>query len=75
MREPEGVPGVGAPDGVIPLASACFLPAYIEGVSAARALAEKNGYAIDPRQELLALAAANCATAFGRLSSSPSGAW
>ena len=69
---PTGLPDLALPglrprdvDGVIPLAFACFLLAYIEGVSAARALAEKNGYAIDPRQELLALAAANCATAFG----------
>jgi MFS superfamily sulfate permease-like transporter len=33
-------------------------------VSAARALAQKHGSEIDPRQELLALAAANCAVAF-----------
>ena len=69
---PAGLPDLALPalrprdvDGVLPLAFACFLLAYIEGVSAARALAEKNGYEIDPRQELLALAAANCATAFG----------
>jgi sulfate permease, SulP family len=48
-------------DGVIPLALACFLLAYIEGVSAARTLARKNGYEIDARQELLALGAANLA--------------
>jgi MFS superfamily sulfate permease-like transporter len=35
-------------------------------VSAARTLARKNGYEIDPRQELLALGAANLATAFGQ---------
>jgi high affinity sulfate transporter 1 len=51
-------------DGVIPLAAACFLLAYVEGVSAARTLAEKNGYKINPRQELLALGAANLAAAF-----------
>ncbi len=69
---PAGLPDLAAPglrpqevDGVIPLAFACFLLAYIEGVSAARALADKHGYEIDPRQELLALAAANCAAGFG----------
>jgi MFS superfamily sulfate permease-like transporter len=49
-------------DGVIPLALACFLLAYIEGVSAARALARRHGDEIDPRQELLALGASNLAT-------------
>ena len=34
-------------------------------ICAARALAQKHGSEIDPRQELLALAAANCAVAFG----------
>ena len=69
---PAGLPHLAPPalrprevDGVVPLAFACFLLAYIEGVSAARALAQKNGYEIDARQELLALAAANVATAFG----------
>jgi MFS superfamily sulfate permease-like transporter len=51
-------------DGVIPLAAACFLLAYVEGVSAARTLAEKHCYRIDARQELLALSAANFAAAF-----------
>jgi MFS superfamily sulfate permease-like transporter len=50
----------------LPLSGACFLLSYIEGVSAARALAAKNDYAIDPRQELLALGAANLAVAFGQ---------
>jgi high affinity sulfate transporter 1 len=68
---PAGLPDLALPglrlrdvDGVIPLAFACFLLAYIEGVSAARALAQKHGTEIDSRQELLALAAANCAAAF-----------
>jgi sulfate permease, SulP family len=52
-------------DGIIPLAFACFLLAYIESVSAAKTLANQGGYEIDSRQELLALAAANAATAFG----------
>ncbi|MCX6329790.1 MAG: sulfate permease [Bacteroidia bacterium] len=47
------------------LASACFLLAYIESVSAARTLAQKNGYEINPHQELLALGLANLATSFG----------
>lgn len=47
---------------VLPLASACFLLAYIESVSAAKTLAQKNGYDIDARQELLALGIANLAT-------------
>ena len=63
---PRGLPELSLPslqfrdvDGVIPLAAACFLLAYIEGVSAARTLAQKHGYEINPRQELLALGAAN----------------
>ncbi len=70
---PVGLPALALPslrlrdaDGVIPLAFACFLLAYIEGVSAARTLAQRNGYEIDPRQELLALGAANAAAAFGQ---------
>jgi len=70
---PEGLPELRLPslrardvDGVIPLAFACFLLAYIESVSAARALAQKNGYEIDARQELLGLGAANLAAAFGQ---------
>jgi high affinity sulfate transporter 1 len=51
-------------DGVLPLAAACFLLGYVESVSAARTLAAKNGYEINPRQELLALGAANLFVAF-----------
>ncbi|WP_264565961.1 SulP family inorganic anion transporter [Flavobacterium sp. N3904] len=53
-------------DGVLPLAMACFLLSYIESVSAGRTLAQKNGYNIDPRQELLALGIANAAVALGQ---------
>jgi len=53
-------------DGVIPLASACFLLAYIEGVSAARTLAVRHGEEVDARRELLGLGAANFAVAFGQ---------
>jgi len=61
------LPGVRVRDveGVLPLALGCLLLAYIEGVSAARALAEKHGDVIDARQELLGLAAANFATGLG----------
>ena len=48
-------------DGVLPLAFACLLLAYVESVSAGRALAQRNGYEINPRQELLGLGAANLA--------------
>ncbi len=70
---PQGLPDMHAPalrlrdvDGVIPLAMACFLLAYIESVSAARTLAQRHGYEVDPRQELLGLGAANLASAFGQ---------
>lgn len=68
---PSGLPGFAWPslrirdvDGVLPLAAACFLLGYVESISAARTLAAKNGYEIKPRQELLAIGAANLAVAF-----------
>jgi high affinity sulfate transporter 1 len=68
---PPGLPAFKLPsmllrdvDGVMPLAIACFLLAYIEGISACRTLAAKNGYEVNPRQELFALGAANLAVAF-----------
>jgi len=70
---PPGLPDLKLPslrlrdvDGILPLSCACFLLAYIEGVSAARTLAAKNDYDIDPRQELLALGAANLAVSLGQ---------
>ena len=70
---PPGLPEFALPslrvrdvDGVIPLAFACFLLAYIEGVSAARALAQRHGDEIDARQELRALGAANLAAGLGQ---------
>jgi SulP family sulfate permease len=70
---PAGLPDLRLPslrlrdvDGILPLSCACFLLAYVEGVSAARTLGAKNDYAINPRQELLALGAANLAVAFGQ---------
>lgn len=70
---PSGLPEFHLPslrvrdiDGVLPLSFACFLLSYIESVSAARTLAQKNGYYIDTRQELLALGVANAAVALGQ---------
>lgn len=70
---PSGLPSLQVPpvrlrdiDGVIPLAFACFLLGYIESVSAARTLASRHGDEVDARQELLGLAAANVAVAFGQ---------
>lgn len=70
---PPGLPTLEGPalrlrdvDGILPLAAGCLLLAYIESVSAARTYAVKHGYAIDARQELLALGAANFATALGQ---------
>jgi high affinity sulfate transporter 1 len=67
---PRGLPGFRLPDlrlhdvdGVVPLAFACLLLAYVEGVSAARAIAQGHRYEIDARQELLGLGAANLAAA------------
>jgi high affinity sulfate transporter 1 len=70
---PPGLPEVRLPslrlrdvDGILPLSGACFLLSYIEGVSAARTLAAKNDYVIDPRQELLALGVANLGVGLGQ---------
>jgi len=68
---PKGLPDFRLPglrvrdvDGVIPLAFACMLLAYVESVSAGRALAQAHGYVVDARQELLGLGAANLGAAF-----------
>jgi sulfate permease, SulP family len=50
---------------VVSLAFACFLLAYVESVSAAKTLAQKNGYEINAHQELLALGLANLAVSLG----------
>jgi MFS superfamily sulfate permease-like transporter len=70
---PAGLPDLRLPslrlrdvDGVLPLSCACFLLAYIEGISSARTLAARHNDSIDPRQELLALSAANACAAFGQ---------
>jgi SulP family sulfate permease len=69
---PPGLPTLAGPalrlrdvEGIVPLAAGCVLLAYIEGVSAARTFAAKHGYALDPRQELLGIGAANLAAAIG----------
>jgi SulP family sulfate permease len=69
---PSGLPSIALPglrprdvDGVIPLAFACLLLAYIEGVSAARTFAAKHGDPIDVRQELLGVGGANLLVALG----------
>jgi MFS superfamily sulfate permease-like transporter len=70
---PAGLPTLAGPalrlhdqEGIVPLAAGCLLLAYIEGVSAARSFAEKHGYPLDPRQELLGIAAANLAAALAQ---------
>jgi high affinity sulfate transporter 1 len=70
---PAGLPTLSRPalrlhdeEGIVPLAAGCLLLAYIEGVSAARTFAAKHRYPLDPRQELLGLAAANLAAALGQ---------
>jgi high affinity sulfate transporter 1 len=52
-------------DGIFTLGLACFVLSYVESISAARALALKNKYEVDARQELLALGAGNLAAALG----------
>jgi high affinity sulfate transporter 1 len=69
---PAGLPTLEGPalrlrdvEGIVPLAAGCLLLAYVESVSAARTFAAKHGYALNPRQELLGIGAANLATALG----------
>ena len=69
---PSGLPAFALPalrpadvDGLIPLALACLLLAYIEGVSAARTFAVKHDYPLDVRQELLGVGGANLLVALG----------
>ncbi len=50
-------------EGIVALATGCMLLAYIEGVAAARTFATKHHQTIDPRRELLGLAAANISAA------------
>lgn len=50
--------------GILPLALGCFLMAYIETITSARAFSRKNNYTINPHQELLSLGTANLGAAF-----------
>jgi sulfate permease, SulP family len=70
---PAGLPTLEGPalrlrdvEGIFPLAAGCLLLAYIETISAARAVAAKYGYDVDTRQELRGLGAANLAAALGQ---------
>jgi SulP family sulfate permease len=69
---PTGMPTLSGPalrlrdvEGIVPLATACLLLAYVESVSAGRTFAAKHGYALDTRQEFLGIGAANLAAALG----------
>ena len=70
---PQGFPIFGLPElsftdlnTLLPLALACFLLSYIEGISTARSFAIKHGYSINAEQELLAIGAANLAAGLGQ---------
>jgi len=69
---PSGIPMPAFPDidweelnTLLPLSLACFLIAYNEAIAAARVLALRHDYAIDPNRELLGLASANVAISVG----------
>ena len=71
-RIPGGIPVPAMPDirwheldTLLPLSLACFLIAYNEAIAAARVLAARHDYSIDPNRELLGLAGANVAIAAG----------
>lgn len=53
-------------DELLALALACFLLAYVEGISVTRTLGAKHGYPINADQELLALGVANVAAGLGQ---------
>lgn len=70
---PAGLPTLHGPalrfrdvDGIVPLAAGCLLLVYVESVSAGRTFAAKHGYALDARQELLGIGAANLTAALGQ---------
>ena len=69
---PAGLPSFYVPsihmeqiEGLLELAFACFLLAYVESIAAARAFASKHHYEVNPRQEFLGLGAANLVAALG----------
>jgi MFS superfamily sulfate permease-like transporter len=51
---------------LLPLALACFLLAYLEGMATARTLAADGGETVDANQELLALGVANTVLGVGQ---------
>jgi MFS superfamily sulfate permease-like transporter len=63
-----GFSGVGWKDApeLVPLGMACFMLAFVEGISAARTLALKHRTVVDPEQEMLAVGAANLAAGLGQ---------
>jgi MFS superfamily sulfate permease-like transporter len=68
---PPGLPMPSVPrlsgadaDALVELAFACFVMGFIETAAVARTFALKHRYTVDPRREMLALAAANVGTAF-----------
>ena len=70
---PQGLPIFGLPqwtlndvNNLLPLALACLLLSYIEGISTARSFAIKHSYAISAEQELLAIGAANLVAGLGQ---------
>jgi len=72
-KVPSGLPAFSVPtvgmqhvESVLELAFACFLLSYVESIAAARTFAERHGYTVDPRQELLSLGAANLVAALGQ---------
>jgi high affinity sulfate transporter 1 len=69
---PVGLPALEVPrinfhsvEPLLELAFACFLLSYVESIAAARTFATLHRYSVDPRQELLALGAANLMSAVG----------
>jgi sulfate permease, SulP family len=70
---PHGMPELKIPsidlqdlNTLLPLSLACFLIAYNEASAAARLLASRHDYVVDPDRELLGLGSANIAIAVGQ---------
>lgn len=69
---PAQLPTWGVPDlstdisTVVPLALACFLITYVEGMGLAKVFARKHKYPVDSDQELVALGASNIAVGLGQ---------
>ena len=68
---PAGLPWPALPrfsaadaDELVALAFACFVMGFIETMAVARTFAMKHRYTVDPRREMLAMAAANVGTGF-----------